>query len=209
LDQVLNKRSTATLQFGVHDAYSHEKLTFAKLAAINDHAPTVGPLQHEELEIGDGSPVRCLTTCLWLCEHNKERFAMLLSPATTYGRSSGLHIEIARMPGGKIDISRLQAIEFPLPDDDGRLKLIKLYAGNLEVSDKVARALVTKTRNSSAAFIKELMRRSAQNLVQADAGVKLTMPQVEAALDEMLFAGGSLNVKILGGASQEPQTPAE
>jgi hypothetical protein len=28
---------------------------------------------------------------------------------------------------------------------------------------------------------------------------KLSLAQVESALDEMLFAGGSLNVKLLGG----------
>jgi cell division protease FtsH len=405
LDEVLRNRSSATKQFGVHREYAHEKLTFASLSAISDHSPTIGPLQHEELEVGSDAPVRCLTICLWLCEHAGDRFALLLSPATDYGRESGLHIEVARMPGNTADLSRViideiekiiaralsyrgkvislqkldqysgksggitvhklrtvtreqvilpdktlrllernvtdfirlrdqlrgldmgikkgllfygppgtgkthtihylasqlpdhttllitaeevgllseymqlarflqpamivledvdliarsrtsmhspceesllnkllnemdglredamllfvlttnrpqdleaalasrpgridQAIEFPLPDDDGRLKLIKLYAGNLVISDKIARILVKKTRNSSAAFIKELMRRSAQFLVEAQAGRELSLPHIEAALDEMLFAGGSLNVKLLGGAANESKS---
>jgi ATP-dependent 26S proteasome regulatory subunit len=123
--------------------------------------------------------------------------AMLLFVLTT-NRPEDLEAALASRPG-RID----QAIEFPLPDDEGRLKLIKLYAGNLTVSDEIARALVKKTRNSSPAFIKELMRRSAQYLVQANGGLKLKLPHIEAALDEMLFAGGSLNVKILGGAPPE------
>ena len=123
--------------------------------------------------------------------------AMLLFVLTT-NRPQDLEAALASRPG-RVD----QAIEFPLPDDDGRLKLIRLYAGNLTVTDKIARVLVKKTRNSSPAFIKELMRRSAQYLVQANGGGKLQLPQIEAALDEMLFAGGSLNVKILGGASPE------
>jgi len=402
LEEVLRKRSSTTKQFGVHQLYSHETLTFAQLAAMDRNAPKIGPLQHEEIEVGTEAPVRCLTTSLWLGKYDGERFALLLSPATAYGRNSGLHIEIARLPGRKADLSRAlidqiekiislgqsyrgkvlslerldnysgksggikvhklravsreqvilpdrtlrllernvtdfiryreqlrdlnmgvkkgllfygppgtgkthtihylasqlpdhttllitaeqvgllseymqlarflqpamvvledvdliarsrtsmhgpceesllnnllnemdglredamllfvlttnrpedleealasrpgridQAIEFPLPDDDGRLKLIRLYAGSLKISDKVVRALVQKTRNSSPAFIKELMRRSAQYLMQAKGGTKLELSQVEAALDEMLFAGGSLNVKILGGAAAE------
>src|SRR5688572_15128365 len=60
LDEVL--RSSATKQFGVHQSYSHEKLTFSSLAAEGAHAPTIGPLRHEELAIGGDAPIRCLTT---------------------------------------------------------------------------------------------------------------------------------------------------
>ena len=107
LDEVLQKRSSATKQFGVHQTYAHDTLTFATLASMDRHAPRIGPLQHEELEIGAELPIRCLTTSLWLGEHAGERFALLLSPSTAYGRNSGLHIEIARMPGRKADLSRM------------------------------------------------------------------------------------------------------
>lgn len=100
---------------------------------------------------------------------------------------------------GRID----QAIEFPLPDDEGRKKLARLYGRNLSVPDGVAETIVRRTKNASGAFIKELMRRSAQNLFQSDTGGQLEVPHVDTALDEMLFAGGSLNLKLLGGAVQE------
>jgi len=61
--------------------------------------------------------------------------------------------------------------------------------------------MVRKTAGASAAFIKELMRRSAQIMLRDGKARKLDLTQVETALDEMLFAGGSLNVKLLGGAA--------
>ena len=58
-------------------------------------------------------------------------------------------------------------------------------------------ALLQKTKGGSGAFMKELMRRSAQFLVESGAK-QLGQPHIESALDEMLFSGGSLNAKLLG-----------
>ncbi|MEO5915135.1 MAG: ATP-binding protein [Luteolibacter sp.] len=120
--------------------------------------------------------------------------AALLFVLTT-NRPEELEAALAARPG-RVD----QAIEFPLPDVDGRRKLIRLYAGQLQVGDKVVATIVKKTQGASAAFIKELMRRSAQFMVRAGGTDELDAGHVEGALDEMLFAGGSLNVKLLGGA---------
>ena len=95
-----------------------------------------------------------------------------------------------------------QAIEFPLPDEEGRRRLVQLYARGLPVPEDVAAVIVRKTDRASAAFIKELMRRAAQYHLEAGAEGSLAVANVEAALDEMLFAGGSLNVKLLGGAAE-------
>jgi energy-coupling factor transporter ATP-binding protein EcfA2 len=94
---------------------------------------------------------------------------------------------------GRID----QAIEFPLPDDDGRRKLIQLYAGGLTLNEDLLVLLVQKTKGASGAFIKELMRRSAQFLAESDEK-NLSESHVKSALDEMLFSGGTLNAKLLG-----------
>jgi hypothetical protein len=110
----------------------------------------------------------------------------------TTNRPDQLEEALTSRPG-RID----QAIEFPLPDDEGRRKLIHLYAGGLKFDDGLLSLLVKKTEGGSGAFIKELMRRSAQYLVEG--GEKnLSQRHVEAALDEMLFSGGSLNAKLLG-----------
>ena len=63
----------------------------------------------------------------------------------------------------------------------------------------VADAVVKKTQKASGAFIKELMRRSAQYRLQSGKDVPLEFAHIESALDEMLFSGGSLNKKLLGG----------
>jgi hypothetical protein len=97
---------------------------------------------------------------------------------------------------GRID----QAIEFPLPDDEGRRQLVRLYSRGLTVPEVVVENIVGRTKKASPAFIKELMRRSAQYQLQAGQDTSLTLQHVEAALDEMLFSGGTLNVRLLGGA---------
>jgi AAA+ superfamily predicted ATPase len=113
----------------------------------------------------------------------------------TTNRPDQLEQALTSRPG-RID----QAIEFPLPDNDGRRKLIKLYGAGLNLDEKLLALLIKKTKGGSGAFMKELMRRSAQFLVES--GEKqLSQPHVEAALDEMLFSGGSLNAKLLGFSS--------
>jgi hypothetical protein len=119
--------------------------------------------------------------------------AALLFVLTT-NRPEELESALAARPG-RVD----QAIEFPLPDDAGRKKLIKLYAGGLRVTPQIESLLVRKTKGASAAFIRELMRRAAQVMLRSGEKKELSVTQVESALDEMLFSGGSLNVKLLGG----------
>ncbi|MEO5958667.1 MAG: ATP-binding protein, partial [Opitutaceae bacterium] len=111
----------------------------------------------------------------------------------TTNRPQELESALAGRPG-RID----QAVEFPLPDAEGRRKLVRLYAAGLTLSDDLVELLVRKTEHGSAAFIKELMRRSAQSAIEAGSGAVLTQVQVEAALDEILFGGGSLNRQLLG-----------
>jgi len=102
---------------------------------------------------------------------------------------------------GRID----QAIEFPLPDEEGRAKLTKLYARNLQISDELLDLIVRRTKGVSAAFIKELMRRCAQFQIESSGGNVLAQSSVDSALEEMLFAGGTLNRRLLGGDGGESQ----
>ena len=110
----------------------------------------------------------------------------------TTNRPEALEAALASRPG-RID----QAIEFPLPDEAGRAKLIKLYASGLHLFDWVVERTAQKTHGVSAAFIKELMRRAAQFMMERE-GAEVEMKDVEAALEEMLFTGGTLNRNLLG-----------
>ncbi|MFN0058355.1 MAG: AAA family ATPase [Planctomycetota bacterium] len=121
----------------------------------------------------------------------------------TTNRPDQIEAALAGRPG-RID----QAIEFPLPDDAGRRALVGLYARGMSVPAPVVERIVARTDRVSAAFIKELMRRSAQFALEANGGPALTLSaaHVEFALEEMLLSGGSLNARLLGGAEALPST---
>lgn len=119
----------------------------------------------------------------------------------TTNRPESIEGALADRPG-RID----QAIEFPLPDAEGRAKLIALYAAGLEVPENIVQRLVARSEGASAAFIKELMRRSAQMNLEAAGQGRVALAEVDEALEDMLFGGGQLNRRILGGATvQDPR----
>jgi ATP-dependent 26S proteasome regulatory subunit len=115
----------------------------------------------------------------------------------TTNRPEQLEPALASRPG-RID----QAIEFPLPDAPGRAKLIRLYAPGASLDDELVEQIVARTEQVSAAFIKELMRRAIQFQIERNGDSHLAMQDINLALEEMLFSGGSLNVKLLGGKVQ-------
>jgi ATP-dependent Clp protease adapter protein ClpS len=115
----------------------------------------------------------------------------------TTNRPEQLEGALAGRPG-RID----QAIEVPLPDDIGRGKLVQLYGKGLTLGDAVVREAAQRTQGVSAAFIKEMMRRVAQASIARDGGKTVVSGDISEALDDMLFTGGKLNVKLLGGARE-------
>lgn len=115
----------------------------------------------------------------------------------TTNRPEQLEGALASRPG-RID----QAIEVPLPDDIGRAKLVQLYGRGLPLGEAVVDEAARRTKGVSAAFIKELMRRIAQASIARDDGITVKSDDIGEALDDMLFAGGRLNVKLLGGAKE-------
>lgn len=121
----------------------------------------------------------------------------------TTNRPDHLEPALASRPG-RID----QAIEFPLPDEQGRRKLVKLYSEGLGVPPPVMELVVRRTDRATPAFIKELMRRAAQFQIELDKDNVLQESAVNGAMEEMLFSGGALNVKLLGGPVAEPAVDA-
>jgi ATP-dependent 26S proteasome regulatory subunit len=115
----------------------------------------------------------------------------------TTNRPEQLETALASRPG-RID----QAIEVPLPDDIGRKKLVQLYGRGLPLGEAIVGEAARRTNGVSAAFIKELMRRIAQASIVRDGGTSVESGDIGEALDDMLFAGGKLNVKLLGGAQE-------
>lgn len=111
----------------------------------------------------------------------------------TTNRPDDLEDAIRNRPG-RID----QAIEFPKPDKAGRVKLAQLYAGGTELPAAEAEAIAERTEGVSAAFIKELLRRSTQFLLERDEkSSKFETADWENALKEML-TGSSFGVMRFG-----------
>jgi ATP-dependent Clp protease adapter protein ClpS len=115
----------------------------------------------------------------------------------TTNRPEQLESALASRPG-RID----QAIEVPVPNETGRKKLVQLYGRGLPLSDAVVAEAAQRSEGVSAAFIKELMRRVAQASIVRDGGKTVDSSDISQAVDDMLFTGGKLNVKLLGGARE-------
>jgi AAA+ superfamily predicted ATPase len=115
----------------------------------------------------------------------------------TTNRPQLLEPALASRPG-RVD----QSIEFALPDENLRRRLVALYARSLDVPAALSEEIAGRTEGSSPAFIKELMRRIAQHYLEAGGRGAVTRDVAEAALHEMLFSGGNLNLRLLGGMAQ-------
>ena len=116
----------------------------------------------------------------------------------TTNRPAALEPALVSRPG-RID----QAIEFPLPDAQLRARLIALYARSLPLSDSLVEQLAARTDGASPAFIKELLRRVAQHHLESGDAHQVSQIVTDAALHEMLFSGGILNKRLLGGEGVE------
>jgi hypothetical protein len=117
----------------------------------------------------------------------------------TTNRPGTLEPALASRPG-RID----QTVEFPLPNLEHRRRLVLLYARSLSVPAAVLEDIAKRTDGASPAFIKELLRRVAQRHLESGAP-EVVHETVESALHEMLFAGGALNTRLLGGAVDREQ----
>jgi ATP-dependent 26S proteasome regulatory subunit len=114
----------------------------------------------------------------------------------TTNRPEVLEPALAARPG-RVD----QAIEIGLPAEAERRRLVKRYAGTLGVADELAAATAKRIGSVSPAFIKELMRRAAQAMLERGGDDYLDSSDVERAVSDMLGAGGKLGTRMLGAAS--------
>lgn len=71
----------------------NQETTLATLLAEDQFGINLGPLQYDEIDIGDPVPVRCLTSGLWLAKNGKAPFAVMLALSRQHGMT--VHLEIA------------------------------------------------------------------------------------------------------------------
>ncbi len=113
----------------------------------------------------------------------------------TTNRAEVLEPALAERPG-RVDL----AVEFPLPDAEGRRRLLESYARGLSVEGIDWDRIVASTAGASPAFLKELLRRAALHAAMAehrDAPLVVQQADLDAALAE-LQESGTLSQSMLG-----------
>ena len=111
----------------------------------------------------------------------------------TTNRPEVLEPALAARPG-RVD----QVIEVGLPGEAERRLLVQRYAGGLRVAEGVAAETAAKVGRASPAFIKELMRRAAQAMLERGGDAALEAHDIDRAFADMLGAGGRLGARMLG-----------
>ena len=88
LEDMFRSRADARL-LGIFSPNFHESPTLAQVFAGGPFMMNIGPLQHDEIDIGERLPVRCLRNGLWLARHNGVPFSPSCSPSQCVSEWSG------------------------------------------------------------------------------------------------------------------------
>jgi hypothetical protein len=118
----------------------------------------------------------------------------------TTNRPEVLEPALADRPG-RVDL----AVELPLPDEDGRRKLLELYGQGLVLKDIDLRPVVERTAGASPAFIKELWRRAALLAAESDGNLVVRQDHLDQALAE-LTSGNKLSHRVLGFQGEQGES---
>ncbi|HZX08365.1 ATP-binding protein [Kribbella sp.] len=109
----------------------------------------------------------------------------------TTNRADLLEPALMQRPG-RVDM----AVEVPLPDADGRARLLNLYGPGLDLSPELVDEIVNQTAGTTASFMKELVRRTV--LLAAEAGETPAPNHLRAAAAELLSSRDTLTRRLLG-----------
>ena len=114
----------------------------------------------------------------------------------TTNRADLLEPALMQRPG-RVDL----AVEVPLPDGEGRARLLSLYGPNLALTTDVIDEVVAQTEGTTASFMKELVRRTV--LLAAEAGAAPDADHLRAAVAELLSSRDALTRRLLGATDGE------
>ena len=110
----------------------------------------------------------------------------------TTNRVDLLEPALAQRPG-RVDL----AVEIPLPEAEGRRRLLELYGRGIELAAADVDQLVDRTAGVPASFVKEMTRRA--TLIAAERGSSSTeATDIQAAVDELMTANETLTRRLLG-----------
>jgi ATP-dependent 26S proteasome regulatory subunit len=115
----------------------------------------------------------------------------------TTNRPDLIEPALAARPG-RVDL----ALEIPLPDPDGRRRLITLYGAGIDIDPGSLDQLVERSDRVSGAFIKELMRQAWLRSALEDREPP-TAEDLTRVLDELLEDRSTLTRRLLGQAGDD------
>lgn len=110
----------------------------------------------------------------------------------TSNRPDLIEPALAARPG-RIDL----ALEIPLPDDDGRRRLLRLYGNGIDIDPASLDQLVQRSDRVSGAFIKELIRQAWLRAALEDREPP-TAQDLRRVLEELLEERSTLTRRLLG-----------
>ena len=99
LDGMLKAIDSPVRAVGLHQQHSYSAIQYPDLLATGQQAVRVGPLQYEEVDVGQDAPVQCLKSAMWLVKDGDLPHAIVLAEAMEYGQKHGAQLEIA-VPAG-------------------------------------------------------------------------------------------------------------
>lgn len=146
-------------------------------------SPTGRPLLFEVLDAMDGLDADADVTFL-----------------LTTNRVETLERALVQRPG-RVDL----AVEVPLPDLDGRRRLLDLYRADVDYGADALEDAAVRSEGMTASFMKELMRRAV--LVAAVAGADPGDHHLRSALDGLLSDQESLTRALLGSGASSVDGP--
>jgi ATPase family associated with various cellular activities (AAA) len=159
------------------------------VAEERSHGPASSPVLFDLLDAMDGAAPDA--DLLFLLTTNR---ADLLEPA------------LATRPG-RVDV----AVEIALPDAAARERLLTLYGQNvpLALTQEDVNLTVERTEETTASFIKELIRRSVLEALHEDPALTaVTGAHVARALDDLLDAAQGVTRTLLGVGVDPADLPA-
>lgn len=112
----------------------------------------------------------------------------------TTNRAEALERALAQRPG-RVDL----AVEIPLPDEDARRQLIRLYADLVGFSEEAIAAAARASAGTTASYAKELVRRAVLRAAIAERDP--SDEDLAAATDELQADGAVLTRSLLGSGA--------
>jgi hypothetical protein len=111
----------------------------------------------------------------------------------TTNRPEIIEPALASRPG-RIDL----AVETPLPDSEGRSRLLDLYGEGLELNLGDRATIISATEGATPAFIREVLRRASLAAAENGDATRITDQLLVSAIEDLHLADDSLARSALG-----------